>query len=878
MKVPSPVTGRTRSPNAQLTYIQGASNPTAGLSAIAKGMNSLGAQLEVRNEKTDRFSSLQSFSQFQTDAAVRMTELKRDYPANGKDFAEKANETYGQLEDEWIAKIPPAMQEEFRYRSSEVRRNVVGDAFKFQYEAGDAWFRQGISDELSKSKTIIDQTPEALATEQQRIFEVIAASDLPEIEKEELQRQATIGLAAVTYKTEVRRDVGTRGSLGIGDPTSVVDRIIGVESRGKTGAQNPNSSAGGLGQFLDSTWLGMVRKYKPEYAGASDQEILAMKKGNPALNREMTTRFTEENQATLARNGITPTNGNTYLAHFLGAGDAVKVLKASPDTPLKGLISDASIASNQSVLEGKTAGDARSWANRKMGNAALATDPRFADIPYEDRVALYEDAERDVAAQQREQAAQQKAARDAAQNELYLGLLDGNRGKLDIDNARANGTLNDFDSVSKALQILKDRDGEISLANNGLAKLQAGGIFDPADTDDKKMLNAVVKQSKGLDLLTNKDENYFTSAILPMVQQSGDVPTDVSGLFTGMVRSADNGRMAFALDSMAQIRDLSPQAFNQRFSEDVAQQVDLWDAMKDVSTDEKELLDLVRGGTTQTERQQRAVLRKEAQSLLAREVGGVPKGQALLDEAVGEFGWSPAVSVPLARQSFSREFNTHFIDAYSKTGNEDVAKGLALKAVQRTWGQTEVGGGNDLMKFPPEKAGYRPLDGSYDWINESVRTELALTPEQDFDLFSDEQTRQEFQTFQGNPTASPPSYRVFIKDESGVYREAYDERGLPRRMNFKPSEEQKTNETLSFDRKARKFNAEETIREYEQLRAGSNVNPLAPLAIPEEDTQAYERAIEELRVIESEDNSKAARKPNMTTGGAMPGGGLFGDW
>jgi hypothetical protein len=42
---------------------------------------------------------------------------------------------------------------------------------------------------------------------------------------------------------------------------AVVERIIGVESGGDPNAKNKRSSATGLGQFLDETWLDMIRAH-----------------------------------------------------------------------------------------------------------------------------------------------------------------------------------------------------------------------------------------------------------------------------------------------------------------------------------------------------------------------------------------------------------------------------------------------------------------------------------------------------------------------------------------------------------------------------------------------------------------------------------------
>ena len=80
----------------------------------------------------------------------------------------------------------------------------------------------------------------------------------------------------------------------------------------------------------------------------------------------MLNTFTRENKNALARANIDPTLGNTRLAHFLGAGGAINVLKANPNTPVESLISPDAIQANPTVLRGKTAGQVAAWANKQM--------------------------------------------------------------------------------------------------------------------------------------------------------------------------------------------------------------------------------------------------------------------------------------------------------------------------------------------------------------------------------------------------------------------------------------------------------------------------------------------------------------------------------
>src|SRR5262249_50591348 len=51
---------------------------------------------------------------------------------------------------------------------------------------------------------------------------------------------------------------------------SIADRIVTAESHGDGSAKNELSSATGSGQFLDATWLDMIRTARPDLAAVSE--------------------------------------------------------------------------------------------------------------------------------------------------------------------------------------------------------------------------------------------------------------------------------------------------------------------------------------------------------------------------------------------------------------------------------------------------------------------------------------------------------------------------------------------------------------------------------------------------------------------------------
>lgn len=162
---------------------------------------------------------------------------------------------------------------------------------------------------------------------------------------------------------------------------ALVDQIIGVESGGDANARNPNSSAAGLGQFIDSTWLSMLAKHRPDITG-SPQDLIALK-SDPELSKAMTAAYAADNGQILQGAGLTVTPGSTYLAHFAGPQGAVSVLKADPTTPVSAILTPGAIKANP-FLQNMTAGDLQAWADRKMGGKTVgpqAAQPAGLPIP-----------------------------------------------------------------------------------------------------------------------------------------------------------------------------------------------------------------------------------------------------------------------------------------------------------------------------------------------------------------------------------------------------------------------------------------------------------------------------------------------------------------
>ena len=156
---------------------------------------------------------------------------------------------------------------------------------------------------------------------------------------------------------------------------AVVEQIIRAESNGDPNAKNRRSTAAGLGQFLEETWLDMIRTHRPDLAkGRSQAEILELRL-DAKIVREITVRLSERNAEVLKRRGLPVTPGTLYLAHFAGAAGAVAVLTAMEDADAALVMANADATGRTKreklikanpFLERFTVAELRNWADRRM--------------------------------------------------------------------------------------------------------------------------------------------------------------------------------------------------------------------------------------------------------------------------------------------------------------------------------------------------------------------------------------------------------------------------------------------------------------------------------------------------------------------------------
>ena len=215
------------------------------------------------------------------------------------------------------------------------------------------------------------------------------------------------------------------GSAGTGPANPVVDAIrTGSERTGadfsyllstakRESSLDPEAKAGsssatGLFQFIEQTWLGIVKGTGSNHGLAPYSQAITEKSGrfdvadpsmkaqilalrsDPKVAAIMAGELTRKNSASLSSAlGRQPSEGELYAAHFMGANGAADLIRAAstqPTTKAADLFPDQA-ASNKSIFYDRTTGQARSVSEvhallvAGQGKLAVPAMPQLSGDP-----------------------------------------------------------------------------------------------------------------------------------------------------------------------------------------------------------------------------------------------------------------------------------------------------------------------------------------------------------------------------------------------------------------------------------------------------------------------------------------------------------------
>lgn len=742
-RIPLQLAGRSLDTGGVVQYPSG-SPLGAAMEGFGDALQQIAARRRALDEKQDAFDAAILDDEFRATLAQQETEALEKAPADGKGLHDQI---YGELDlntkkplrpglfdqlfDQFLERVPESQRQKWAAQRDTLRIRGSTRLAGVQHDKRVAYEAVEVAKAEDKFlNEIIQADPDDKAAFEQfkKAGANLIANMTDPLEREKAaynweQKSAKALVQAMLNKdpSQVRALLGmepkSEGSATVG---SVVDRIIGVESGGNTNAKNPRSSAAGLGQFIDSTWLKMVRTYRPDVAaGKSAAQIIALKT-DPALSRQMTEAYTNENAEYLKNRGVQTTAGNLYLAHFAGPAGAVQVLKADPNASVASVLGQDKVRANP-FLAGMTVRDLAAWADKKMGGAGggnVAPDPRLAALSPDDRLGLANQADVEVGQRLAAERAAVAAEYASYKDRFELGVVDGSiRDEALILN---DSLLKDGDKATllRSLRAQNETAGQIQA---DLAALASGNLaVDPYSTDGKKRVDNLYS-----DYIKRNGQDEGGVVAAQIVSQTGAVPQPVVNSLRGGIDSRDPGTVAQALQLAQKFSAIDPAALSRREGGGEVQTA--VDAFRHYTN---------QVGLTPNEAAKRLIDARDPEKAAARAalLKSKPVEDFIKKQAVeanvrnifdpGIFGSDPALGTnPAEAAAMVGEYRSileeSLVDA---NGDQSLAKSLAAERFSRRYSPSDftTAGPGVVSRFPPERTYSAGPDGTLNYVREQA--------------------------------------------------------------------------------------------------------------------------------------------------------------
>lgn len=770
----------------------------AALRGAGRTVSQIGANLgemELRQIKqqqaVENFQTEQEWARTKLQIAADYDAAKQGIDPSGNGFAVDQTKAFIGQYDAFLKKVPERLRPEFSQlvQTDKLGRDRVAAADEVAQR--NAWYEVGVTDTINGAQTSVATYPEAFDATLADVHRTIDATGLPATKKADLKRSAEEMLGRSWFEAQLRADpAAAKSMLGVGaDRSTYYSAIRQAESGGNDAAKNPNSSASGRFQFTESTWNGLAKKY-PGSGLTSDG------RGDPQQQETAIRLFTAENEQTLKKAGIDGTNANLYAAHFLGAGGAVPVLKAPDRAALAGYVSPEVLTANP-FLKGMTVGQFKAWAADKVGGSGGATEaaPEVANLPFAERLKLYDQAAAAENQMATEQAAQAKYAYEAEKGGLELAI---EKGEVASAQTILDANLDDGDKAT-LLSKWNTQQGKDADARAIVEAYSAGLVtgVNPYDADQRRMVG------DAYDLLMKSTPEANRGAVTAsFVSQTGIVPDQVVATTRQMLNGTTTDAVAQGLSLAKQLEDVAPNGLasveNGRELIDAAAAYDHYVGDRGMSVTEaaqryiemndpkaKEKVDVLK-----------ARWKEESKKFSLNDV------VASFDDA--KLGTPMPGLTPYQQDAITADYlaiaEEKFVDA---NGDTELARKEALKEINRVYGVsgtagTDVFGNGTIMKYPPENF-YPVIGEDQSYIKAfALKDAKSMSPAAtDIMLVSTPETSMDIRAGQ------PPRYNLLFKGPDGVWDMAPDLFMVGpddmRQLQAITSEERQTNLALEND-------------------------------------------------------------------------------
>ncbi|WP_299739074.1 transglycosylase SLT domain-containing protein [uncultured Roseobacter sp.] len=736
------------------------------LDFAAANLDLVAEQQKVEEEEAQLFEADRQIIDFEREQR-EIVQAQQDSTGSGAfGYSEKVRADYIERAKQFRKSLPEGIRQKYDVPLFALEDKLYTDAVDFERTARRLHFGAKVDDGLAEIEGQIFAKPDSYDENLRRGVEFIKTipnSGFTQLEKEERalawERSAKLAvlngvspeerirlLGGVSQpdafnpsqglktgitkgiKGEVRTAITSAAQRHGVDPEAMLV-VAWLESRGDPNAKNPNSSAGGLFQQIDSNAAQYGVQDRMDANQSADGAARFMADNRNALRRVL---------------GREPTIGELYLAHQQGAGGATKLL-TNPNARAADLVGDEAVRLNGGEPD-MTAGEfAQLWL-KKAGDTHVpdgglmgaafnpeAADPRFRGMDYIEATEAIEGAQKQISAIFSEQEQKIAAERSLADAQLGVAVTDGEATQADVDNALRAGVLTDKRWEALSEQIIK-RDRENAKKSDNLRVVtsliasgsQANG-FNPEHREGVDQIDAQLSEKFG------GDSNQLSAARLAVVRETGVAPSSVVQELSQGIALQDASAFALA----GQMQAEAPSAFQgvpngQRVRDAIGR----YTAFTNAGYPPEEAARLS-SPTPEEARQLEAVnevVNEEMKEIDARTV---------TKEMAGLWGFGEPDVAPASAPLLLRDFETIYRKSRADGMPPDVARAYTIKRlidpVNGLYGVSEIASGSfdggrlirseltadsALIRNPPEHS-FPPINGSHEYLQKDLQDSLS---------------------------------------------------------------------------------------------------------------------------------------------------------
>lgn len=387
-------------------------------------------------------------------------------------------------------------------------------------------------------------------------------------------------------------------------------------------------------------------------------------------------------------------------------------------------------------------------------------DDSFASIPFEDRLTIFGEQSDEV--NQRIIAAQAEASerRSSMLEQLSANISLGNAGMADIQRVNKDYNLLPTEMEDLVTALERSQGERRSLASFASSLQSSNMFFDRSQAGERRLADryAAERYASGMQ---ERDVDMFQNRVMRDVDRLNYVPQPVRDTLGRMMRSDNPEDVDFAMAGMLALYSDRPHLFEQDFSDEETAIARYMSTVGRFLPREESM-----AVVNQLRNPANAEILRQADTVYSQSLRDnyewfQPSTIASqIDRGWGETG----VSTPQQGVALQREFSELFRQGlYGGMPPRD-ARTYAEEALQNRWGETTVGSEDGyVMRRPPENYHAPSLDGTFDWIDETVRQDLGLDEITSYRLYSDHITESRIQA------GEAPTYGIVVEDEIGIF-------------------------------------------------------------------------------------------------------------